>query len=92
MGFVTVRLGTTIPALPSSDLARSIDFYRDRLGFELVLASCRIQVEGVDELFAACSEQGIVHLRGGLADQWWGSREFGILDPDGNLLTFFEER
>ena len=31
---------------------------------------------------------GIVHPNGALADKPWGTREFAILDPDGNLLTF----
>jgi catechol 2,3-dioxygenase-like lactoylglutathione lyase family enzyme len=137
---MTVRLGATIPALPSADVARSVEFYRERLGFDLVhaegdggfaivrrddatihlwgatdegwrerldpvrpvcsgaetfiagTASCRIQVDGVDELYGVCAEGGIVHPNATLADQWWGSREFGVLDPDGNLVTFFEPR
>ena len=137
MALVTTTFGATIPALPSSDVERSVNFYRDRLGFELAYserndlailrrdsatihlwgatdeswrarddwrrpvvsgaesflagtASCRIEVKGVDELYALCSEQSIVHPRGALADQWWGSREFAVLDPDGNLVTFFQ--
>jgi catechol 2,3-dioxygenase-like lactoylglutathione lyase family enzyme len=53
-------------------------------------ASCRVRVEGVDELYATCNELGIVHPNGHVADTEWGTREFGALDPDGNLLTFFE--
>jgi catechol 2,3-dioxygenase-like lactoylglutathione lyase family enzyme len=30
------RLGQTIPALPVRDAAASVDFYRDRLGFEVL--------------------------------------------------------
>jgi hypothetical protein len=53
--------------------------------------SCRVQVEGIDALFADCLAHGIVHPRGHLEAKHWGSIEFGILDPDGNLVTFFEE-
>ena len=53
-------------------------------------ASCSVQVEGVDELYAHCNERGIVHPNGHLGDQPWGTREFGIVDPDGNLVTFWQ--
>lgn len=52
--------------------------------------SCRVQVAGVDALYAECRGLGIVHPKGKLAVQPWGSREFAILDPDGNLVTFSE--
>jgi catechol 2,3-dioxygenase-like lactoylglutathione lyase family enzyme len=133
---VAVRLGATIPALPSAEVDRSVAFYRDLLGFEVVhqedgfaslrrddatlhlwgatdegwreqldpatpvrsgaesfiagTASCRVAVEGVDELYEQCVASGIVHPNGGLAEQPWGSREFTILDPDRNCITFFQ--
>lgn len=55
-------------------------------------ASCRIEVTAVDELYDACSREGIVHPNAHLADQWWGAREFGVLDPDGNLITLYERQ
>ena len=131
-----VRLGATIPALPSADVDRGVRFYLDRLAFELVhredgfailrrddatihlwgatdeawrttidptrpicsgaesfiagTASCRVRVEGIDELYAVCETEKIVHPNGAIADQWWGDREFAVTDPDGNLVTFFE--
>ena len=51
---------------------------------------CRITVEGIDELFASFSRLGIVHPNGRLESKPWGSREFSILDMDGNLVTFNE--
>jgi catechol 2,3-dioxygenase-like lactoylglutathione lyase family enzyme len=53
-------------------------------------ASCRVRVEGVDELYASCQNSGIVHPNGHVRDTEWGTREFDTLDPDGNLMTFFE--
>jgi uncharacterized protein (TIGR02246 family) len=53
-------------------------------------ASCRVQVAGVDTLHAELQPLGILHPNARLADQAWGTREFGVLDPDGNLITFFE--
>ena len=52
--------------------------------------SCRIRIEGVDALYRDLEPQGIVHPNGKIADMPWGTREFGVLDPDGNLVTFFE--
>jgi catechol 2,3-dioxygenase-like lactoylglutathione lyase family enzyme len=52
--------------------------------------SCRIGLEGVDELYRALQTRGILHPHGQLEDKPWGTREFGVLDPDGNLITFFE--
>jgi len=51
---------------------------------------CRISVEGIDELFSSFSKLGIVHPNGQLESKPWGSREFSILDIDGNLVTFNE--
>ncbi|HEU4324697.1 MAG TPA: VOC family protein [Roseiflexaceae bacterium] len=53
-------------------------------------ASCRIAVAGVDALHAEVSPHGVIHPNAPLADQPWGTREFGVLDPDNNLITFFE--
>ena len=128
----------TIPALPVSDLTRSMPFYRDLLGLTLAhsddgfailrrdgielhlwtagdqswrtravadspvqsgaetfiagTASCRIAVTGIDELYRTLEAFGIVHPNGRLSDRAWGTREFTILDPDHNGLTFFERR
>jgi catechol 2,3-dioxygenase-like lactoylglutathione lyase family enzyme len=127
------------PAMPSSDVSRSIEFYRDVLGFDVAhredgfavlrrdaaginlwgatddswqtradwgrpivsgaetfiagTASCRVQVQGgVDELYAACKARDVVHPKGDIEDTWWGTREFSVLDPDGNLVGLYEER
>jgi catechol 2,3-dioxygenase-like lactoylglutathione lyase family enzyme len=134
-----VTFAGTTPAMPSRDIARSIDFYRDVLGFEVVhseggfavlrrdeasvhlwgatdeswqlrtewdrpvvsgaetfiagTASFRIEVAGgVDELYEACEKRGVVHPNAHIEDTWWGTREFGVLDPDGNLVGLYEER
>jgi catechol 2,3-dioxygenase-like lactoylglutathione lyase family enzyme len=131
-------VGTT-PAMPSRDVARSIEFYRDLLGFDVrhhdgdfaVLqrdgarltlwgatddtwqtgldtakpvcsgaesfiagtASFRIQVDGgLDELYETSRSREVVHPNAELEDTWWGTREFAVLDPDGNLVTLYEER
>ncbi len=52
--------------------------------------SCRISVEGVDQLHRELEPKGILHPNAPLAVKPWGAREFGVLDPYGNLVNFFE--
>ena len=120
------------------DVAASVEFYRERLGFEAVhhddgfavlrrdeavvhlwqaddeswndraagerpicsgaesflagTASCRIEVEGVDELYAELLGRDVLHpvSREGVTDTDFGTREFATLDRDGNLISFFK--
>jgi catechol 2,3-dioxygenase-like lactoylglutathione lyase family enzyme len=131
-------LSQTIPALPVHDAARAVEFYRDRLGFDVVhqdagfavmsrddavlhlweasdeswrdrelherpvssgaesfiagTASCRILVDGVDDLFSEIGRGDVLHpvSREGVTTTDFGTREFATLDLDGNLVTFFE--
>jgi catechol 2,3-dioxygenase-like lactoylglutathione lyase family enzyme len=55
-------------------------------------ASCRIEVTGVEALHQLCRSLGVVHPNAPLADRPWGTREFAVLDPDNNLLAFYERR
>lgn len=62
-------------------------------GAELYLAgtaSCRLEVTGVGELYEHCRGLGVVHPNAPLTDQPWGTREFGVLDPDNNLVSLYE--
>jgi uncharacterized glyoxalase superfamily protein PhnB len=54
-------------------------------------ASCRIEVDDVDALFAELESRGVLHdvSRGGVDATDFGSREFASVDLDGNLLAFF---
>jgi catechol 2,3-dioxygenase-like lactoylglutathione lyase family enzyme len=64
-----VTLSQTIPALPVRDAARAVEFYRDRLGFEVVHH---------DGGFAVVSRDGAeLHLWEASDDSW---RERGSLD------------
>lgn len=53
-------------------------------------ASCRLEVTGVVELYQHCRQLGVVHPDAPLKNQWWGTREFGVLDPDNNLISLYE--
>jgi catechol 2,3-dioxygenase-like lactoylglutathione lyase family enzyme len=132
-------LSQTIPAMPVRDAGAAVDFYRDRLGFQVLhqdegfavlgrddaqvhvwqagdeswrervalretpissgaesfiagTASCRIKVDGVDDLYEELSAKDVLHpvSREGVSDTDFGTREFATLDQDGNLISFFE--
>ena len=53
-------------------------------------AGCRIEVEGIAALYAAVQPSGAVHPNAPLTAQPWGFHEFGLIDPDSNLLMFAE--
>ena len=55
-------------------------------------ASCRIVVDGVDELYGEMQGNDVLHpvSKGGVDDTDFGTREFATLDQDGNLVTFFQ--
>lgn len=51
---------------------------------------CRVGVVNIAALYDQCVREKIVHPNGALHVTPWGKREFAILDPDHNLVTFFE--
>jgi len=55
-------------------------------------ASCRIEVQGIEELFEEYKKQGVIYSPDTVVkEQPWGKREFPALDHHHNLLTFYEE-
>lgn len=44
-------------------------------------ASCRLRVTGIDQLYRACGNRGVVHPRAPLRDQPWGDREIRRSGP-----------
>ena len=55
-------------------------------------ASCRINVESVDELYDELRRSEVLHpvSKDAITETEFGTREFATLDCDGNLVTFFE--
>ena len=50
-----------------------------------------IRVEGISDLFSDYKKKEVQFSGGGILEtKSWGIREFSILDPDHNLLTFGE--
>lgn len=47
------------------------------------------RTDDIDQLYQSFLEQGIpIHPAGHLQEKPWGQKEFSVLDPDTNLLTF----
>jgi catechol 2,3-dioxygenase-like lactoylglutathione lyase family enzyme len=55
-------------------------------------ASCRVEVDAVDELYQELRARRILEPDAEPRNQWWGSREFHVKDADNNLVTFFENK
>ena len=55
-------------------------------------ASCRIVVEGVDELYQELEAKDVLLKvsKDGVDDTDFGTREFATVDRDNNLVTFFQ--
>ena len=54
------------------------------------MCSTYVYVRGVDTLYEQCKAEGILRQNAWLADRPYGVRDFSLIDPDGNLLTFGE--
>lgn len=51
-----------------------------------------IRVKGIEAFYQVLLEGKVgIHPNGGLEQKPWGMKEFSLLDPDNNLLTFGEE-
>jgi len=50
-----------------------------------------IRVDGIDQYYESLLQIGAeIHPNGKLETKPWGQKEFSVLDPDNNLLTFGE--
>ncbi len=55
-------------------------------------ASCRIMVQGIEELYEKYKAKDILHSHNSkVQEQPWGDKEFDAVDLHRNLLIFFEE-
>lgn len=52
--------------------------------------SCRIRVNDIEALYEELRDCGSIHPNAKLGKRPWGATEFGVLDPWGNLVTFFQ--
>ncbi len=48
-----------------------------------------IRTDAIEELYRSLVDRGVsIHPNGALQSMPWGQKEFALLDPDHNLLTF----
>lgn len=48
-----------------------------------------IRTDNIDELYQTLINNNVeIHPNGNLQNKLWGQKEFALLDPDNNLLTF----
>ena len=47
-----------------------------------------IRTNAIEELYASLLDSRAIHPDGHLQVKPWGQKEFSVLDPDNNLLTF----
>ena len=51
-----------------------------------------IRTDDIEKLYQSLSDNGTpIHPNGNLQTKPWGQKEFSLLDPDNNLLTFGQE-
>lgn len=51
-----------------------------------------VYVTGVRKFYAQCQSEGVLRQNAWLGDKDYGMRDFSLVDPDGNLLTFGEPK
>lgn len=108
------------PKLPMRDKAITMDYYTQKLGFEvygsaefegyLMIQKDQIQIhffqhhlldpqtndgmmyirtDDIEALYRSLLDRGVpIHPQGNLEIKPWGQKEFSLLDPDNNLITF----
>lgn len=111
-------LQVAIPKLPMRNKMKTVDFYQNQLGFEvlgdydnyLLIRKDKIElhffefnlldpnendgqvyirVTEIEKLYKSLLDNTVtIHPNGHLDVKPWGQKEFSLLDPDNNLLTF----
>tara|TARA_R100000005_G_scaffold96605_1_gene85054 strand:+ start:1227 stop:1610 length:384 start_codon:yes stop_codon:yes gene_type:complete len=96
--FYTSKLGFTEIYAAANEYAVTL---RDRIELHFwyctdpgipKMTSCRIEVDGIDALYEKCQREGVVHPNAPLHETPWGTREFSILDEDGNCIAFHQRQ
>lgn len=113
-------LNDIAPKLPMRNKAITLDYYINKLGFQLFgspdypdylmvqrdniqlhffrfealdqkenYGQVYIRTDDIARLYQSLIDSGVaIHPNGALQVKPWGQREFSLLDPDSNLLTF----
>ena len=88
------------PKLPMRNKSKTRDFYINQLGFvdigkedydSYLMVKKDIRTNAIDNLYQTLLDNKTrIHPNGLLELKPWRQKEFSILDPDKNLLTFGE--
>jgi hypothetical protein len=111
-------LQVIIPKLPMRNKLKTLEFYQNTLGFEILgdydsyllirkdkielhffefnslnpienYGQVYIRVTEIENLYKSLLDNSVaIHQNGRLDVKPWGQKEFSLLDPDNNLLTF----
>lgn len=65
-----------------------LELHLDGSGWGGGLVSVRINLTGIDDIHAEIAPKGVVMKDEPLETKPWGMRQFSVLDPAGNRVTF----
>ena len=60
-------------------------------GDDPTMPQIRIRVENIEPLYEEYKAKGVIHPGGQLELKPWGSKDFGLYDPENTALVFFED-
>ena len=60
-------------------------------GDDPTMPQIRIRVENIEPLYEEYKAKGVIHPGGNLELKPWGSKDFGLYDPENTALVFFED-
>lgn len=100
--FYTTRFGFTLAFQDSPDEPRYAALVRDNVELDVQWhdpaewerverSMLRFVVSDVDALFDEYKDKDVFHDGTALRNTAWGTREFSLLDPDRNGLTFYRD-
>ena len=75
------------PQFFTTEMAATLAYYKDKLGFDDELLDAYLFIENADALYAEYVARGVEFTRA-LGETAWHSREFVVKDCDGRLLAF----
>lgn len=82
------------PKLPMRNKVVTKDYYLNQLGFKEFdprenYGQVYIRTNAIDAFYQSLlNNRTKIHPNGNLQTKPWGQKEFSLLDPDNNLLTF----
>jgi hypothetical protein len=89
LGFTSVNYGNYV-MLHFKNV--EIHFYYTKDKSLFVNSSCYLLVRNIEDLYGCFSSKEIINPDRQLEDKPWGTREFSIVDNNGNIIRFGEKK